>query len=457
VKRLFVLLITILNFSGARALPMLEEPVPLPASFEGIITVYPDSHNSATVQSFWLAPSTARIVRNPPAKPNETGKLAFGLVHSGISGFDPDGVSALLTATFQPYVDAATVQQAKDLITKSVEAAGGKAYFRYIAPKETEVFFLVGGQYVDWTGRKPDSVVKGGLVEAGIPFQIKVTDSQDARALSQAGGDDASTMGVLYRMKFDGIRGRCHFLITGKFKETYEHFKSAVTASGWFGFARASARVEIQKLVSKDAIKIQLYQCTQEKFDKYYPTEAVEGLMTQIAARTGAFARTLKPNGLPDAPGGGGFWGWSFSAGGGFESYDEDRELSYEYDLNFTEEQEFIFGMAFPTGGDELKSYIKNLTDTNKPFPTSDDFKKIRTQMAACRKANLASLKKLLADGDINQNQYDKYFEQAMESGCYVDYTLDVNYAKYFGRASKSFREKSDLVSPAMLLEFQSR
>lgn len=456
-KRLLILLMTIMSFGGANALPMLEEPVPLPASFEGIITIYPDSHNTAAVQNFWLAPSTARIVRNPPKPGEPQGKLAFGLVHSGISGFDPDGVSALLTATFQPYVDAATVKQATELITKSVEAAGGKAFFRYIAPKETEVFFLVGGQYVDWTGRKPNAIVKGGLVEAGIPFQIKVKDSQDARALSQAGGDDASTMGVQFRMKFDGIRGRCHFLITGKFKETYEHFKTAVSASGWFGLARASARVEIQKLVSKDAIKIQLYQCTQEKFDKYYPVEAVEGLMAQLAARTGAFARTLKANGLPDAPGGGGMWGWSFSAGGGFESYDEDRELSYEYDLNFTEEQEFTFGMAFPTGGNELKTYVKNLTDTGKPFPTSDDFKKIRDQMAACRKANLAALKKLLADGDINQTQYDKYVEQAMERGCYVDYTLTAANAKTFGRQLKAVRDKRDLVSPAMLLEFESK
>jgi len=456
-KNLLVLLATSLFFGSASALPMLEEPVPLPASFEGIITIYPDSHNTAAVQNFWLAPSTARIVRNPPKPGEAEGKLAFGLVHSGISGFDPDGVSALLTATFQPYVDAATVKQATDLISKSVEAAGGKAFFRYIAPKETEVYFLVGGQYVDWTGRKPNAVVKGGLVEAGIPFQIKVKDSQDARALSQAGGDDASTMGVQFRMKFDGIRGRCHFLITGKFKETYEHFKAAVSASGWFGLARASARVEIQKLVSKDAIKIQLYQCTQEKFDKYFPTEAVEGLMTQLAARTGAFARTLKANGLPDAPGGGGMWGWSFSAGGGFESYDEDREISYEYDLNFTEEQEFTFGMAFPTGGNQLKSYVKNLTDTNKPFPTSTDFKTIRTQMAACRKANLAALKKLLADGDINQTQYDKYVEQAMERGCYVDYTLTADNSKLFGRQLKALRDRRDDVSPAMLLEFQSK
>lgn len=437
---------------AANALPMLEEPVPLPASFDGIVTVYPDNHNTTLVQNFWLVPSTARIVRKPD------GKLAFGLVHSGVSGFDQDGISALLTTTFQPYVDAQTVNQAKDLISKSVEAQGGKAYFRYVSPTETEVFFLIGGQYVDWEGKKPQAVIHGGLVEAGIPFQIKVTHSEDVRALSQAGGDDAATMGVQFRMKFDGVRSRCHFLITAKFKETYEHFKAAVSGSGWFGLVRASARVEIQKLLSEDAIKVTLYQCTQEKFDKYYPVEAVDGLMTQLAARTGAFARTLKANGLPDAPGGGGMWGWSFSAGGGFESYDEQREMSFEYDLNFTESQEITFGMAFPTGGAELKTYVKNITDTNKPFPTSDDFKKQREQHAACRKANVAALDGMLAKGQLTRPQYEKFMEQAVTRGCYVDYSLNGLNAKLRARGMKAvdLAEASN-VPPAMLLEFLAK
>lgn len=425
------------------ALPMLEEPVPLPATFEGIITVYPDTHNTKAVQNFWLVPSTARIVRNP------SGKLAFGLVHSGISSFDRDGVSALLTATFQPYVDDKTLNNAKDLIAKSVEADGGKAYFRFVSPTETEVYFLLGGQYVDWEGKKPQAIIKGGLVEAGIPFQFKVTNKQDARALSQAGGEDANTIGVQFRMKFDGTRGRCHFLITAKFKETYEHFKSSVSASGWFGLARGSSRIELQKLQSSDAIKIQLYQCTQDKFDKYYPTEAVDGLMTQLAARTGAFARTLKPNGLPDAPGGGGQWGWSFSAGGGFEAYDEQREISYEYDLNFTESQEVTFGMSFPSGGPELKSYVKNITDTNKPYPTSSDYKAIELQHKECRKNNRLALNQMKANGELTDAQYERFMEKVMDpaSGCYVDFTSSI-----FKNVLKAKNSKN--VSIETVLEF---
>jgi hypothetical protein len=456
VKKLLIGIATGYFITASHALPMLEEPVPLPAKFEGIITIYPDNHNTKEVQNFWMVPSTARIVRNP-----ETKKLAFGLVHSGISSFDPDGVSALLTSTFQPYVDAVTLASAKDLISKSVEEQGGKAYFRFVSPTETQVYFLVGGQYVDWTGTKPQAIIKGGLVEAGIPFQIKVKDSQDARALAQAGGNDAATMGVQFRMKFDGVRGRCHFLISAKFKETYEHFKAAVSASGWFGLARASARLEVQKLVSKDAIKIQLYQCTQEKFDKYYPVEAVDGLMTQLAARTGAFARTLKANGLPDAPGGGGNWGWSFSAGGGFEKYDEERAMEYEYDLNFTESQEITFGMAFPTGGPELKTYVKNLTDTSKPFPTSEDFKKIREQMAACRKANVSALNEMRANNQLTQAQYEKFMEQAVDpkSGCYVDFTLKSLNAKLQskGLGTVTLPNRNDNVSPSLVLELLTK
>lgn len=439
----------------ASALPMLEEPVPLPAEFDGIVTIYPDNHNTTQVQNFWLVPSTARIVRNP------NGKLEFGLVHSGISGFDPDGVSALVTAAFQPYVDAATVNKAKELIAKSVEAQGGKAFFRFVSPTETEVFFLVGGQFVDWEGKKPQAIIKGGLVEAGIPFQFKVKDSQDARALAQAGGADAATLGVQFRMKFDGVRSRCHFEIVGKFKETYEHFKASVSASGWFGLAKSSARYEIQSLVSKDAIKIHLYQCKKDVFEKYYPVEAVEGLMTQLAARTGAFARTLKANGLPDAPGGGGRWGWSFSAGGGFEKYDEERELRYEYDLNFTESQEITFGMAFPSGGPELKTYVKNITDTNKPYPTSDDFKKIRAQHKACRNANMAALDKMLAADQITKAQYERYVEQALDpkNGCFVDYTLESANSKaaLSGGDHVNIMDRNSNVAPSTVLDFLGR
>src|SRR6187401_1845020 len=89
--------------SIANALPKLEEPVPLPADFDDIVTIYPDNGQA---KQYWIVPSTARIVRKPD------GKLSFGLVHSGISSYDPDGLSALLTVTFQPYIDQASLTKA---------------------------------------------------------------------------------------------------------------------------------------------------------------------------------------------------------------------------------------------------------------------------------------------------------------------------------------------------------
>ena len=437
--------------TSAYSLPMLDEPIPLPGDFDGIVTIYPDNHSTATVQNFWIIPSTARIVKNPD------GKLAFGLVHSGVSAFDPDGISALVSSTFQPYVDSATLQKAKDLITTEVEAKGGKAYFRFISPKETQAWLLIGGQLINWDRNDPDAKIMGGAVEAGIPYQIKIRKAIDVRSLAQAGGGDANTLGVMFKMKFEGLRSRCHFSVTAKFKETFEHFKARVSSSGWFGITRASASTDIQSLTSSDALKIDLDQCTQETFDKYYPEKAVEGLMANLAARTGAFARVLKPSGIPDAPGGGGIFGWGLSAGGGFERYEEKRDLTFEYDLNFIKDQEIVFGMTFPSDGPQLSPYVKNLTDTGKPFPTSADYLAITKQHKACRTANLTALKKAKDDGYLTDDLFNKYVGLTYEKGCYVDYSIEALKKIYgVGDMKELKNNPKENVIPALIFELNS-
>jgi hypothetical protein len=184
---------------SARALPKLEEPVSLPPDFNGVITIYPDSDNTKETKKFWLVPSTARVVRKPD------GKLEYGLVHSGISGLDKDGISAQLTVTLQPWVDDGTLQKAKKLIEATEKANGAKTVtFSFISPIESTCQLLVAGQFIDWDGAKSRSVVKGGTIEAGTPFQVKLDKNLDARALAQAGGPDACTLGVRYTMKFNG-------------------------------------------------------------------------------------------------------------------------------------------------------------------------------------------------------------------------------------------------------------
>ncbi len=403
---------------SAWALPQLEEPVELPADFNGIVTIYPDNHNTTEVRYYWLVPSIARIVRR------QDGKLAFGLVHSGISSYDPSGVQALLTLTTQPYVDDATLQRAKTLIEQQAKANGAKQVgFRYISPTETTMRLLIGGQYYDWSG-KDHTTVMGGSVDAGIPFQIRLKDSFDVRALAQAGGDDASTIGVLYTMKFDGVRNRCDFDVTANFRETYEHFKTQVTASGWFGLARANASVEWQKLLTTGAVKLTVRQCRQTDLDKYDWSKVMNSFLDQLTTRTGFFSRQLKANGLPDAPGGGGAWGWSIGVGGGFESYEQTTELKYAVDVQYTVSEEIAFGMSFPSGGAELKRYVRNITDTSKPFPTSDDFKRASAEHKVCRANNIAALDELLKNGTINQDLHDRLIEKALTKGCYVDYSL---------------------------------
>ena len=137
------------------------------------------------------------------------------------------------------------------------------------------------------------------------------------------------------------------------------------------------------------------------------------------------FAKQLQPGGLPDAPGGGGLWGWGVSAGGGFEHYDQNAQLTYAVDAQYTVEEEVSYGMSFPAGGKELETYVKNITDTGKPFPTSDDYKKISAQHKTCRENNITALKKLLSDGTIDQNLYSQLIEKAISKGCSVDYSVE--------------------------------
>lgn len=395
--------------------PQLNTPVELPANFEGIITIYPDNLNTAEVRRYWLIPSTARIVRNPG------GKLAFGLVHSGISSFDPDGINALLNVTVQPYVDDKTLNQAKTLVEKKALDEGAKTVsFNFVSPTETSARLLVGGQFVDMLG-KEQTVVKGGSVEAGIPFQVKVTKSFDVRCLAQAGGEEGATFGALYTMKFQGVGNPVKFTITASFEETYKHFAARVKASGWFGLAKADVKTEWQELKKQPFVKLKIDSGTEEDIEKFHARDLFNKLLDQVTNQTGLFARVLKPSGLPDAPGGGGIFGWGLSVGGGYEAYTDRTDFVVSVDAQYTREQEIAFGMNFPTGGAELKGYVKNITDTTKPWPTSDDFKKQAAQQKQCIQNNVKTLKQWRDDGTISQQLYDELIKDAITKGCHVN------------------------------------
>ena len=424
------------------ALPSLDKPVPLPKNFEGIITIYPDHENTKEVQRFWLIPSTARIVRKP------SGKLAFGLVHAGVSALDPDGISALLNGTFQPYVDDDTLNSAKKLIQKNATDGGAKQVsFNFVAPTQTTAQILVGGQYIDWTGEKAKQVINGGSVEAGIPFQVKITDSFDTRCLSQAGGQDAALFGALFTMKFKGVGNRVHFKVTADFEETYKHVVAAVKGSGWFGRVSGDFKYESQELLKTGFVKLEVYEGTEEDVKKYHAEEILAKLIEQITSRTGLFAKTLKANGLPDAPGGGGGLGWSLSAGGGFETYTDKTVFSVVVDAQYTREQEIAFGMNFPAGGAEMAGgeYVKNLTDTNKPYPTSEDYLKQRKQQQECKRENLVYAKDLFDSQLINNEQYRQLTDKILAKGCYYSSSLVKMQAMFRASFEKAGQGNAEL------------
>jgi hypothetical protein len=401
------------------AQPFLESPVPLPAKFDGVITIFPDSHNTIQARRYWLVPSTVRIHRYP-----QNGDLAFGLVHSGVSRFDPDGISALLNITIEPYVDAKTLQDAKDLITQQakVEGASTPPTFSFISPTSTSARLLVAGQYAEWGG--PNAiVVAGGTVEAGIPFQIKLSNSQDVRALTQTGGPKAALFGAEFRMKFNGLGSPCEVHLHATFTETYQHMLAHVKASGWFGLVNADLKTEWQSLTQQPWVQLTEKGCSDQQVQTYHIAQIFDDLINAVNNRTGLFAKQLKANGLPDAPGGGGIFGWSVNAGGGFESYTDTTDFNIDLVLQDKQEKEIVYGLNFPAGGKEMEPYVKNLSDSNKPFATSDDFLAQKNQHMACRAANVNSLKSLLSSGTINQSLYDQLISNAITKGCYVDYT----------------------------------
>jgi hypothetical protein len=405
--------------TAAHALPLLESPVPLPANFEGVITIYPDSDNSVQVRRYWLVPSTARIVRNA-----QTNQLEFGMVHSGLTvlpagRLDPDGVRGLLTLTVQPYVDNDTLNRAKQLIEQTARTEGATSVtFSFITPREMKGWLMVGGQPSDFWGMGGTLSAAGGTVEAGYVFQIRLQDRFDIRALTQAGGDAASTVGARFTMKFDGMTNPCRFTVRAKYQQLYEHYKAQVNASGWFGLVRANASAEWKTLKENPFVTFENRGCSDTTIEKYYALKLIDSLLTQLAARSGQFAPVLKPSGLPDAPGGGGLFGWSFNAGGGYERVDEERDIEYSVNIQSRVEEEMAFGFSFPTASNVLKPHMKNLTDTAKPLPTSADIEQVAAANETCIAGRIAWLRQLHANGAISQDFFQKEVQRTVSTGC---------------------------------------
>ncbi|HVL66348.1 MAG TPA: hypothetical protein VM364_03705 [Vicinamibacterales bacterium] len=422
-KRLNVVLVLLLAACSlprsAYGLPLLESPVPLPASFDGVITIYPDSANTKEIRRYWLVPSTARIVRS-----SQSNLLEFGMVHSGLTltpngKLDPDGVRGLLTLTVQPYVDPKTMADAKRLIDETARKEGATSVtFSFVTPREMKGWLMVGGHPSDFWGSGGALAAAGGTIEAGYVFQISLKEGFDVRALTQAGGDAASTLGVRFSLRFTGMTNPCRFSVTAQFKELYEHFKASVSASGWFGLARASAATEWQKLKGAAFVKFKNDGCNEQTIEKYHAMKLIDNLLTQLAQKTGQFAPAIRPKGLPNAPGGGGIFGWSFNASAGYEKVDEDREITYAVDIQTQVDDEITFGMSFPTAATELRPHLKNLTDSSKPLPTAADIEQVANANRHCVRDRIAWLRELYDLGAISKEFLQQEVQASVKKGC---------------------------------------
>jgi hypothetical protein len=403
----------LLTAGPASALPLLEQAYPLPASFDGVITIYPDSDNTPTVHRYWLVPNTARIKRK-----DHSTDLELGFSHGGLTRMETFGIKALLSVTIQPYVDDQTLQSAKKLITDADAKTGASSSFNYIGPTSTTAYIMVGGHPGDFFGDSAKQTIAGGSVDAGIPFQVLLSDEFDVRTITQRGGDKASLVGARFKMAFDGLTDKCSFTITAHFDQVYEHFKQQVAASGWFGLVGGNEAVEWQNLKSQPWVKFTQKACSDETLDRYYGREVLKSFLDQLTSKTGYFAPQLKPNGLPNAPGSPGIFGWSLSVGGGYEQTSETVDLSYSVDVQSRVSREIEFGMSFVVASDELKPYIKNISDTNKPIPTSDDIAAVAAQHEACSIKRQALLDQLYSKGAITQQFYQQQSALVFKNGC---------------------------------------
>lgn len=410
----------------AFALPKVDEPVPIGEEFDDVITIYPDSLNQAR---YWLVPSRARI-------PVTDGAPAFGLTHSGISDFDVDGVRALLTVTFQPYVDEKALTKAKASVKEwAVKQGRPEPTFSFVTPTETTCEILIGGQRLTWSG-KPDALFLGGSIDAGIPFQVAITNQWDVRALAQADGGDTHLFGVLYTMKFDCVRRPVKFTVRAKLSDTLDYVQERVNKSQWWGLSKKSSVKEWQDFRNTAKVELVVESGTEEDVAKFHAAEILQQFTEAVNNRSGAFARSLPPPGVGAAPtvtGGvsgalAGVWGYRLASGWGTgvgrteirQRLDVVHEV--RVDAQFTKQHAIIFGNTFALSEDgPLKNNLKNLTDGKIRFPSSDQFKAYQARIQKAMTDNRVVLATLKAQKKIDDKLYEELMATAIRGGPYVD------------------------------------
>jgi hypothetical protein len=175
------------------------------------------------------------------------------------------------------------------------------------------------------------------------------------------------------------------------------------------------------------AVKLKVIKGKQADVDKYMEKYGAQAILTrlgeQLQQRTGMFSRTIQSANLPDAPEAG-FLGWGLSVGGGYANIKDKSNIEFEYDLQFTREHELEFGASFANGGKQFEQYTKNLTHTNIPFPTSDDYKKRAEEEAKAIERGLKKLKDWRQMDLISEEEYQKLKDELLKQGAFSKFAI---------------------------------
>lgn len=314
---------------AAVSLPTLASPI-LTESANGyglLATVYPDHADKKKVYFF---PNRGVVERDRNNEP------VFGMVHWGTKTPDPTDGGGLLNVNFNLALggDLPTVlekYQEQKFQTVVMPVQSSELVFMERDGVQQMSNIYEGVSLPPYSGRAEDSIaLSTSLSEVG------------AKALKKllTGSNNALTANYCYQVH--GVSPIFDAKIKLNFKKVYEHFVSQASFRKWW--IKVNIRTEIQKLVERESIKIEINGGTANQYD--YIMALVDRMITRFFIPKTQNAKA-KPSG-------------SFSVA--YARTEEDREHTYHLTQREYITRDFCIGIPLS----EIKNYPHLVVDADQ-------------------------------------------------------------------------------------------
>ncbi len=400
----FLGLLGLLAIGSARAgYPVLDAAVGLPNP--ELITVYPDDTDK---NLYYFVPTSMAFAY-------EAGKPRFGVQYWGLTGFEANGSSgAAVTATIRPAFDNEVVTRVADAL-KNVNPS---ARFAFPTLLRSGLDVIVNGAFFPTQQTTSAPTAKASTVDGTQAFTIAVNDL-GARAFAQGLAQASDVVTARYRFAFAGVEKRLHARVTVFTKRVYDHFKASGGGSAFFGLVKTEWNVDWQKLLTDGAVKLEILEGGEADTDAYLK-DIFKRLAEQKIAGEGMFRPTISTSGLPGpvAASGGGIFGWSFAAGGGWEHLEESHSFTFEINTQKLGEREFELGMSFSGVCARYPDHFVDLTSMTGGCIDTTKFTAVRKAVEECVEQKLKKLAKWKQDGLITASAWEKLQNEATEKPC---------------------------------------